>query len=76
MSILYICRHCRSHVGQIDRDTVDEARLGFQFLTPGERRDIISYNPDGNVIVKVTCDYCREALEANPELSLLSNPLQ
>jgi hypothetical protein len=45
-------------------------------LTPEERRDIISYNIDGDVTVKVVCDYCREALEENPELSLLANPLQ
>lgn len=74
MSINYICKYCSSPMGSLDN--VDEARLGFQFLTPRERKDIIAYNPQGDMIVKVVCDYCKEALEANPELSLLRNPLQ
>mgnify|MGYP001454572013 FL=1 len=76
MSVKYICRHCRLIVGEIDAARVTEQQLGFHFLTPEERRDIISYNPNGDVTVKVICDYCREALEANPELALVSNPLQ
>lgn len=76
MSVVYVCRHCRSHVGSIDLGQVSEERLGFQFLTPAERRDIISYNPNGDIEVKVTCDYCIEALEHNPELAILGNPLQ
>lgn len=76
MSVKYICRHCLTFVGEINTEAVTEQQLGFHFLTPEERRDIISYNMDGDVTVKVICDYCREALEANPELSLLVSPLQ
>jgi hypothetical protein len=76
MSVKYICRHCHTFIGEIQEQAVTEQQLGFHFLTPGERRDIISYNMDGDVTVRVVCDYCKEALEANPELSLLSNPLQ
>jgi hypothetical protein len=76
MSVKYICRHCLTFMGEINEATVTEQQLGFHFLTPEERRDIISYNMDGDVTVKVVCDYCREALEANPELSLLASPLQ
>ena len=75
MSVKYICRHCHTFMGEI-RDSVSEYQLGFHFLTPEERRDIISYNMDGDVTVRVVCDYCREALETNPELSLLASPLQ
>ena len=53
-----------------------EMQLGFHFLTPEERSDIIAYNPNGDVTVKVVCDYCREAIESNPELLLVANPLQ
>jgi hypothetical protein len=63
-------------MGEINGQTVTEQQLGFHFLTPEERRDIISYNMDGDVTVKVVCEYCKEALEANPELSLLASPLQ
>jgi hypothetical protein len=76
MSVKYICRHCLTFVGEINTGAVSEQQLGFHFLTPEERRDIISYNMDGDVTVKVICDYCKEALEANPELSLLVSPLQ
>jgi hypothetical protein len=76
MSVKYICRHCQTTIGEIDAGAIDEARLGFHFLTPEERRDIISYSLNGDTVVKVICDYCKEALDANPELSLLANPLQ
>lgn len=76
MTVKYVCRHCRTLLGEIRSDRVTEWQLGFHFLTPAERRDIITYNPNGDVMVKVSCDYCREALEANPELALISNPLQ
>lgn len=76
MSVKYICRHCLTFMGEINESAVTEQQLGFHFLTPAERRDIISYNMDGDVTVKVVCEYCREALEANPELSLLASPLQ
>ncbi|NMO97745.1 anti-sigma-F factor Fin family protein [Paenibacillus lemnae] len=76
MAINYICRHCRSHQGVIDSIGISEARLGFDALTPEERRDIIAYDFNGEVTVKVTCEHCREALEAHPELSLLASPLQ
>jgi hypothetical protein len=76
MSVKYICRHCLTFVGEINNTAISEYQLGFHFLTPEERRDIISYNIDGDVTVKVVCDYCREALDANPELSLVVSPLQ
>jgi hypothetical protein len=76
MSVKYICRHCLTFIGEINSSDVTEYQLGFHFLTPEERRDIIAYNTDGDVTVKVVCDYCKEALEANPELTLLANPLQ
>ena len=76
MTIKYVCRHCGTNMGEIDRDDISEQRLGFHFLTPAERKDIITYNRKGEVIVRLSCDYCREALEAHPELNLIPNPLQ
>ncbi|PZD94867.1 DUF2757 domain-containing protein [Paenibacillus sambharensis] len=76
MAVNYICRHCRTEVGTLDNEELTEARLGFHFLTPEERSDIIAYNASGDVTVKVVCEYCREALEANPELLLVESPLQ
>ncbi|WP_127588070.1 anti-sigma-F factor Fin family protein [Paenibacillus koleovorans] len=77
MTVNYICRHCGSGMGRIDNEQVSEYRLGFHFLTPEERNDIITYNNDsGDVTVKLTCDYCTQALAANPELNLIGSPLQ
>ncbi|GAB6992558.1 anti-sigma-F factor Fin family protein [Paenibacillus pini] len=76
MAIKYICPHCHTVLGTIESDHVTDAQLGFHSLTPAERRDIIAYDLSGEVTVKVTCDYCAEALENNPELSLLVSPLQ
>ncbi|MDF2960565.1 MAG: hypothetical protein K0S39_2300 [Paenibacillus sp.] len=76
MAVKYFCRHCQTLIGELDQHHVSEELLGFHFLTPEERRDIISYNPNGDVTVKVVCDYCKEALDSNPELSLLTSPLQ
>lgn len=63
-------------LGSIDRPEVTEFQLGFHSLTPEERSDIISYEINGSITVKVVCDYCKEALDTHPELSLLGNPLQ
>jgi hypothetical protein len=76
MAIKYICRHCQSVLGIIDSAMVTESQLGLHSLTPAERRDIIAYDLSGEMTVRVTCDYCNEALSNHPELSLLSNPLQ
>lgn len=76
MAVNYVCRHCRTELGSLTQEHLSEATLGFHFLTPEERGDIISYDAAGNVTVKVVCDYCREALEANPELLLVDSPLQ
>lgn len=76
MAVNYICKHCKTLMGVIQETDVSEQRLGFHFLTPEERNDIISYNSSGDVTVNLVCDYCAEALKANPDLLLVSNPLQ
>jgi hypothetical protein len=76
MSIKYYCRYCNSKIGEIQQENVTEFQLGFHHLTPTERKDIISYQDDGHVKVRVICEFCKEALDANPELVLAVNPLQ
>jgi len=77
MQIVYFCRHCRSYMGELDGDRVDDRRLGFHSLTDEERADIITYNRQINSIyVRTICEFCQEALERNPELTLVDNPLQ
>ncbi|MCL6457387.1 MAG: anti-sigma-F factor Fin family protein [Gorillibacterium sp.] len=76
MEIRYVCRHCQSVMGVLNSTSVSEVQLGFHSLTLEERQDIIAYNLEGGMTVKLTCEFCREALTANPELSLISSPLQ
>ncbi len=75
MSVHYICRHCRMQIGTIEH-IVGESQLGLTSLTPEEREDIITYDQNGDITLKVVCDYCKEALEHNPELTLCTSPLQ
>jgi hypothetical protein len=76
MAVNYECRHCHMQLGRFENADVPEYRHGLQFLTPEERKRIIAYNSNGDVTVKVICDYCSQTLEAHPELALLVNPLQ
>jgi hypothetical protein len=75
MAVTYSCRYCGMVIGVIEQD-VPEYRLGLHFLTPEERKRIIAYNSNGDVTVRVICDYCSQTLESHPELALQSNPLQ
>lgn len=69
MAINYVCRYCKTPLGQLYDTAFDWERLGFHTLTPEERKDIITYDRDGNMTVRVICDYCKEAVEQHPELS-------
>jgi hypothetical protein len=75
--IIYYCRHCNHYLGEVNVSGADDTRLGLRSLTPDEAADIITYNSiDNSIYVKTICEFCQEALEAHPELNLLSNPLQ
>ncbi|WP_232699021.1 anti-sigma-F factor Fin [Brevibacillus daliensis] len=76
MRYRYLCRYCGHNLGEINQEHITETQLGFHFLTPQERQTIISKDDGGNTVVHVLCDYCKEALDLHPELSLIGNPLQ
>ncbi|MBX6395074.1 MAG: DUF2757 family protein [Alicyclobacillaceae bacterium] len=77
MRIIYVCRHCRHYLGEVDGKRVSLSALGFHSLTPEERADIITLDPrEGWTYVNTVCEFCQQALEANPELSLIHSPLQ
>jgi hypothetical protein len=63
-------------IGEIDHTMVSEGRLGFDSLTPEERQSIISREPGGDTVVRILCDYCKDALDQHPELTLVGSPLQ
>lgn len=76
MSFLYLCRCCGMKIAEFDQARVTEGQLGLDSLTAEERQHIISEENGGDTVVRILCDYCRDAFDQNPELSLVGNPLQ
>lgn len=74
--IKYICKYCGQKLGQVEHNELFKSRLGIEILTPEELDSIVIYEDNGDIIVKVVCEFCEEALDKNPELFLLTNPLQ
>ena len=65
MKIRYICENCNSTVSELEMPAIDEEKLGFNVLTPEERREIIKFDEGtGTMTVNSLCDDCIEALEA------------
>jgi hypothetical protein len=73
MTIRYICPHCGILHAAIDHPEATEERLGFDSLTPEERKHIISYKANGDTVAYITCEHCSEAIHRYPELT---HPLQ
>lgn len=69
MAINYVCRYCKTPLGQLNELMLSEEQLGFHTLTADERKDIMTYDTFGNLTVRVICDHCKEAVEEHPELS-------
>ncbi|MCF6094698.1 anti-sigma-F factor Fin family protein [Microaerobacter geothermalis] len=76
MAVHYICRYCRTHIGTINDPRVTESQLGFHLLSPDERNQILSYQPDGTVQANILCEHCQETIERYPEMSLLFTHVQ
>ncbi|TCS94294.1 anti-sigma-F factor Fin family protein [Hazenella coriacea] len=70
MAIEYVCRYCHATVGKLESSDLTESQLGFDQLTPEERKDIITIDTNGNQRVRIVCESCQEVLERTPELSL------
>jgi hypothetical protein len=76
MSYIYVCRCCGMKMAELDDSRVTETDLGLTALTPDERQHIMATDQNGDTVVKVICDYCRDGLNQYPELSLIGTPLQ
>ena len=71
MKLQYICRYCRSSLGEIESAGLTDQQLGFDQLTPEERKDIITSNINGIQQVQIVCETCQQILEKNPDLYAL-----
>lgn len=76
MTIHYRCKHCQIPLGQIEEPMVSTSQLGFDHLTGDERKDMITYDTNGDMHVKVICEDCQEALERNPDLHQMETFIQ
>lgn len=68
MALRYYCRHCGVNVGTIDSISIHSESLGINLLTDIERKEMVSYEQNGDITIKTICEDCQEALERNPEL--------
>jgi redox-regulated HSP33 family molecular chaperone len=75
MTIRYTCRSCHQTLAEFPEDN-EKVRFSLELLTPEDRMHIIKEDEEGNLNVQILCEYCQEAILHNPELSLLSSPLQ
>ncbi|HET7629487.1 MAG TPA: anti-sigma-F factor Fin family protein [Bacillales bacterium] len=76
MAITYQCRYCGTQIGQLQNEFYHAEQLGFNHLTVEERREMIHYNDNGEVLVKTVCEDCQEALERNPDYHQLKSFIQ
>jgi hypothetical protein len=67
MAVRYYCRHCGTHVGNLDQKEMSYNRLGFNNLSLDERMEMLNFDNNGDLQVKVICEDCQEALERNPD---------
>lgn len=76
MAILYHCRHCGLNMGKLDLEMATSTQLGFDHLDERERQEMVQYDQQGDIHVKVICEDCQEALDRNPELHQLDTFIQ
>ena len=66
MSIIYSCKHCGNVVGQLDQQVIDKEVLGWNELTAEDRKEMIQYQNNGDISIRIICEDCQESLEKNP----------
>ena len=66
MKVHYLCEHCGTDIETIEVSHLDEKKLGFDILTEEERRQLLSYDAENDILhVKSMCDTCIEGLNIN-----------
>lgn len=67
MAIHYYCRHCHGNVGKLSKWEADLDQLGLNDLSSEERKEMMSYDSQGNIHVKIICEECENTLRENPD---------
>lgn len=77
MKYIYHCKHCHTVIDTLEAEQQMERQLGLLNLTTEERNELLTFDKtEQKIYVKTVCEYCYQAIQANPELSLIGNPLQ
>jgi hypothetical protein len=71
MVVQYFCRRCGTDIGRIDHKEMSYSRLGFNNLSLEERMEMLHYETNGDLHVKVICEDCQESLERYPDYHAL-----
>lgn len=67
MSIIYKCRHCNGTLATISNRYVTQEMLGFDQLTTDEKRKMISFSENGDLVVRIICQSCKNSLDEHPD---------
>lgn len=67
MSIIYKCRHCGLHVGELNQNIVDTSLLGWDQLSKEDKKEMIHYKEDGNILIQTICESCEATLGEHPQ---------
>lgn len=67
MAIVYRCRHCGHTIGEIKQQVVTTSMLGWDALTPSEKRKMIQYKANGDVHILSICENCYDSLNEHPD---------
>lgn len=67
MSIVYRCRHCEYMVGTLMKENIDIPKLGWDQLTAEERKEMVQYGENGDILIQTICESCESALAHHPD---------
>lgn len=62
MLITWICRNCQEELAHLRADDEDPRVLSLTSQVDG---DIIDYNRDGSLVVRLLCESCREETDTD-----------
>jgi len=68
VAIHYVCRHCGTVIGSIEKPTADSVMLGLNILSGEDRAAMVSYEQNGDIQVRSICEDCQESFDKNPDL--------
>lgn len=66
LSIIYKCRHCGHLIGELEQGIVSSSALGLDMLNESEKQNIVAFQQNGDIHLKVICESCEDTLTQHP----------